>query len=174
MKSVKTMLTSVAGALTLLGLLVTTAIAGPGGGSLSSTAASRTMATGVSGPTAGGTPSSVHRAIVAKGAPCLVPVPGEPAGITTDSHSVITPSGNVTLTCHTSGAPRGATFSGRLDEICFTPGGVTSGHLVATRSGRVNLSCHIHPHMPQSTVHSQAAAHRWQHGAVAGTGPHHA
>lgn len=155
----KRILVSVANALVLSGLVASAVLAAPGPGF------HRTTST-LAGASAG------QGAVVAKGAPCLVPVPGEPAGITTDSHSVVTPTGNVTLTCHTSGPRRGATFTGRVDEICFTPGGVTSGHLVATRSGRVNLSCHIHPHVPQSTIHSQAAEHRWRHGAVAGTGPH--
>lgn len=154
----KRMLTSVPSALVLVGLAASTALASPHPGTLPT-------ASMVAGTAAG------QGAAVARGAPCLVPVPGEPAGITTDSHAVITPTGNVTLTCHTSAAKRGATFSGRLDEICFTPGGVTGGHLVATRSGRVNLSCHIHPHVSQSPLHSQAAAHRWRHSAVAATGP---
>lgn len=162
----KRMLGSVAGALAFAGLAASAALAAPG---TSSPSATSMLAASGNAPRSGS--SSGHGAVVAKGAPCLVPVPGEPAGITTDSHSVVTPTGNVTLTCHTTGPKRGATFSGRVDEICFAPGGLTSGHLVATRSGRVNLSCHIHPHLPQSTVHSQAAAHRWQHGAVAGTGP---
>jgi hypothetical protein len=163
----KRILVSVANALTIAGLAASAALAAPGPGSLP--AASTVAGSSIALPAGA---STGHGAVVAKGAPCLIPVPGEPAGITTDSHSVVTPAGNVTLTCHTSGPKRGATFTGRVDEICFTPGGVTSGHLVATRSGRINLSCHIHPHVPQSTFNSQAAAHRWQHGAVAGTGPH--
>ncbi|HXN04561.1 MAG TPA: hypothetical protein VN895_06985 [Candidatus Acidoferrum sp.] len=162
----KRMLTSVTGALILAGFATTTALTAP---ATASTAATSQLSS--QNTTSGSHPSIQRGAIVAKGAPCLVPVPGQPAGITTDSHSVITPTGNVTLTCHTSGPKRGATFSGTVDQACFTSAGITSGHLVATRSGRVNLSCHVHPQTAQSSVHSQAAAHRWQHGAVAGVGP---
>jgi hypothetical protein len=127
-------------------------------------------------------PASGHGAVVFKNAPCFIPLPA-PGTITTQSHAVVTPSGNTTLTCHSETARSGATFNSRLDEICFTPGGiVTSGHLVITRSGQINLICHIHAAplgaatLPAgaasaSSTHGNASAHRWQHGAVAGTGP---
>jgi hypothetical protein len=159
----KKLLTSVASAVVFAGLAASGALAAPAGNASEST---------LNGNGGSGTPSTVTPggAVVVKGAICLVPVPGEPPSTTTDSHSVVAPSGNVTLTCHARGPRRGATFSGFLDEICQTPSGVTSGHLVATRSGRVNLSCHVHPHAVAG-AHSQAALHRWLHGAVAGHGP---
>ncbi len=117
---------------------------------------------------------SGHGAVVLKDTSCLIPP--APGTITTQSHAVVTSSGNTTLTCHSETARRGHTFSGRLDEICFTPGGiVTSGHLVITRSGQVNLSCHVHPRQPSAglpaSTRGEGIEHRWQHGAVAGTGP---
>lgn len=121
-------------------------------------------------------PRSGQGAVVLKNTPCFIPVP-EPGTFTAQSHAVITPSGNTTLTCHAEVARRGSTFSGRVDEVCSTPGGaVTAGHLVITRSGEVNLSCHVHPRQPAASpatvaAHGEGIEHRWQHGAVAGTGP---
>lgn len=117
-------------------------------------------------------PTSGHGAVVFKNTPCLIPLLGT---VTTQSHAVVTPIGNTTLTCHSETARSGATFNSRLDEVCFTPGGiVTNGHLVITRSGQVNLICHIHAASAgtsPSSTNGNGSAHRWQHGAVAGAGP---
>ena len=115
--------------------------------------------------------STGQSAVVFKGTFCLVP---EVGNVTTQSHADITPSGNVTLTCHAQTSRRAHTTSEHLDEICTTPGGIaTSGHLVITRSGRVNLVCHIHTAQTAAVAvsHGKGIVHRWSHGAVAGGGP---
>lgn len=126
-----------------------------------------------SAPTAA---NSGHGAVVFKNTFCFVPEVGT---VTTQSHAVITPSGNVTLACHAQTAQRGRTMSEHLDEICHTPGGVaTSGHIVITKKGRVNVVCHVHAAPAAAAIvnrtpasHGQGSLHRWQHGAVAGIGP---
>lgn len=127
-------------------------------------------------PFAPTTMKSSQGAVVFKNTFCVVPEVGT---VTTRSHAVITPSGNVTLACHAQTAQRGRTMSEHLDEICHTPGGVaTSGHIVITKKGRVNAVCHVHAAQPTkaslnptTTNHGQGSGHRWQHGAVAGVGP---
>jgi hypothetical protein len=68
-----------------------------------------------------------------------------PAGPTTNSHAVVTPSGNANLSCHGStavGPPETLVLKG---VPCGTPGGVTTdSHFVWTKSGQANLTCHFH------------------------------
>jgi hypothetical protein len=96
---------------------------------------SRTMATSSQG----------DGAFVAKGLPCEIPVPGVPEVITTTSHTVITPSGNIAISCHartTIVVPMALVVQ---DAPCGTIGPAgTDSHLVVTPSGRANFWCHHH------------------------------
>jgi hypothetical protein len=84
-------------------------------------------------------------ATVTRGFPCGVPVPGIGEVATTNSHSVVTPSGNAALSCHGSTpivVPQTLVFK---DLPCGTLGAAgTSSHLVVTDTGRVNFWCHHH------------------------------
>jgi hypothetical protein len=84
-------------------------------------------------------------AVVLKGFPCLVPVPGAPPAITFRSHTVTTPSGNAAVSCHATtqtGLSRAVVVQ---DAPCATFSGAgTDSHLVLTPSGRVNFWCHHH------------------------------
>ena len=80
-----------------------------------------------------------------KGFPCGIPVPGIGQVATTNSHSVVTPSGNAALSCHASTpivVPQTLVFT---DLPCGTLGPAgTDSHLVVTDTGRVNFWCHHH------------------------------
>ena len=83
---------------------------------------------------------SIEQAIHLDDFPCFL----GPAGLATDSHFVLTPSGNATMTC------KGQTAVGPPETIvlndvgCFTPAGLaTDGHFVWTKSGQASLLCHV-------------------------------
>jgi len=84
-------------------------------------------------------------AVVVKGFPCGVPVPGAAPLTTVRSHSVITPSGNAATSCHAR-TPLTLTQAVVVrDAPCATSGGAgTDSHLVATPSGHLNFWCHRH------------------------------
>jgi hypothetical protein len=86
------------------------------------------------------------QAVRLEGFPCLL----GPAGATTDSRVVITPSGNATLVC------KGETAVGPpetlvLDDVlCGVPLAeppflvlTTESHFTWTKSGQANLTCHV-------------------------------
>jgi hypothetical protein len=84
-------------------------------------------------------------AVVLKGFPCGVAVPGGVVISTTVSHSVATPSGNAAISCHakTQITPPQAIVV--RDAPCATLNGSgTDSHLVLTPSGRMNFWCHQH------------------------------
>jgi hypothetical protein len=89
--------------------------------------------------------TSQQGATVVRGFPCGVPIPGIREVATTNSHSVITPSGNAALSCHGSTpivVPQTLVFK---DLPCGTLGPAgTDSHLVVTDTGRVNFWCHHH------------------------------
>jgi hypothetical protein len=69
--------------------------------------------------------------------------PGAPALSTTQTHAVITPSGNTKLTCHFEGPPVKRTVNLK-DVPCGTfLGPATNSHFVYTKSGHATLTCQV-------------------------------
>jgi hypothetical protein len=65
--------------------------------------------------------------------------------LTTQSHLVITPSGNAALICHAKipvGPPQAIVINGDFCAIPGTPG-TNQSHLVISPSGNVLLTCHL-------------------------------
>jgi hypothetical protein len=82
-------------------------------------------------------------AVIAKDFGCSVYLPPAPTDRSIESHSVITPSGNTTFTCHFEGPSIAETY---VTEgfVCNTFAGSTNDmHFVYTKSGRGTLTCHI-------------------------------
>lgn len=104
-----------------------------------------TVTSPLSNPDRGSNSGQPEGATVVMGFPCGIPVPGVGAVATTNSHSVITPSGNAALSCHASTpivVPQTLVFK---DLPCGTlESASTDSHLVVTDTGRVNFWCHHH------------------------------
>lgn len=67
-----------------------------------------------------------------------------PAGLTTDSRTVVTPSGNATLVCRTQTAVGPPETIVQKDFLCGTQGGLAFDNtLVWTKSGQATLVCHV-------------------------------
>jgi hypothetical protein len=89
--------------------------------------------------------ASDDSAIVVRGFFCGIPVRGHGEVPTTNSHTVVTPSGNAATSCHADTeivVPRAVVVK---DIPCATIGPVgTDSHVVVNPSGRVNFWCHHH------------------------------
>lgn len=84
-------------------------------------------------------------AVVLKGFPCGVPVPGGVVISTAKSHSVATPSGNAAISCHARTQLNPPQAIVVRDAPCATLNGSgTDSHLVLTPSGHLNFWCHQH------------------------------
>jgi hypothetical protein len=102
---------------------------------------------------AGATAAAQDGAIVYHGGPCSFRLGGFPLVVATNVHSVITPSGNASLTCQGELPPGTAPETAvtiDLDGRCRigTPNGIvvaTRGSVTYTPSGHANLSCHYKP-----------------------------
>ena len=92
-------------------------------------------------------------AIVYHGGPCSFRIGGFPLVVATNVHSVITPSGNASLTCQGELPPGTAPETAVTIDLAGrcrigTPNGIvvgTKGSVTYTPSGNANLSCHYKP-----------------------------
>ncbi|MFJ5695967.1 hypothetical protein ACIP9X_19235 [Arthrobacter sp. NPDC093125] len=82
-------------------------------------------------------------AFVIKDQSCAGPNPNGGFLFTNDTHIVVTPSGNIKLTCHFDGPPAKETVN-RRGFLCFALKKPTyDSHFVYTKSGQGTLTCHI-------------------------------